>query len=212
MFEARLAERLRGLAVGLPGDRLTKLTEYFELLRRWSLKVNLTGFDLEDPTDEAIDRLFVEPVIASRYLSGTSALVDVGSGAGSPAIPVTLMLDDVELTMLEPRLKKSTFLREAVRSLGIRGAVLTSRVEDAARDHGLLERFDSATIRAVRLDGTVLRSVADLLRSGGQLFLFSGQSSVLDQATMPSTLTHSRTFPLIRAQGSELVVLRKTAP
>ena len=99
MFEARLAERLRGLAVGLPGDRLTKLTEYFELLRRWSLKVNLTGFDLEDPTDEAIDRLFVEPVIASRYLSGTSALVDVGSGAGSPAIPVTLMLDDVELTM-----------------------------------------------------------------------------------------------------------------
>ena len=211
-FETRLVVRLRDLGLDVPDGRVRKLTHYFDLLKKWSSRVNLTGFDLDAIPAQAIDRLFVEPVAASFELAGTTSLVDVGSGAGSPAIPLAVMLEGVELVMIEPRLKKSIFLREAVRELGIRGAVLSTRVEDAVGDPRMLDRFDSASIRAVKLSRSILECVARLVRIDGRVVLFSGQSSRPDQATMPPTLTHAGTVPLIRAQGSELVVLRKVAP
>ena len=211
-FATTLVGRFRDLGLDVPDGRVQQLTHYFDLLRKWSSRVNLTGFDLDALPAQAIDRLFVEPIVASFELMGTTSLVDVGSGAGSPAIPMALMLEGVELMMLEPRLKKSIFLREAVRELGIRGSVLSTRVEETVGDPRMLERFDSASIRAVRLGKPILECVARLVRIDGQVLLFSGQSSMLEQATMPPTLTYAGTVPLIRAQGSELFVLRKVAP
>ena len=89
-LRTRLTRRASKAGVFLPDDLAAKLVVYYELLERWNRKINLTS--LED-LDQAIDRLLLEPVIAARHLpAGTEPLdiMDVGSGGGSPALPLAL--------------------------------------------------------------------------------------------------------------------------
>ncbi len=87
-LRTRLARRASRAGVFLTDDLSEQLAVYYELLERWNRKINLTALD--DP-DLAIDRLLIEPVVASRYLpQGPITLMDVGSGGGSPALPLTL--------------------------------------------------------------------------------------------------------------------------
>ena len=100
------------------GDPLAdQLAAYYELLARWNRKINLTSLE---NLDEAIDRLLLEPLVASRYLpASANRLMDVGSGGGSPAIPFKLAVPRLRLTMVEAKARKSAFLREAVRHLSL---------------------------------------------------------------------------------------------
>ena len=107
------------------------LEAYFELLRRWNRKINLTGLDLDALTGEGVDRLFVEPLLAARHVTPeTARIIDLGSGGGSPAIPLTLAVPGASVTMVESRAKKSVFLLEAARELALEARVLTARYED----------------------------------------------------------------------------------
>src|SRR5688572_28163926 len=97
---ARLSERAAMAGLTLDDPLRPALLAYYEVLRRWNAKVNLTA--LTD-TDEAIDRLLLEPVAAARYLEQGSRLIDLGSGGGSPAIPLALALRSPQLVMVESR-------------------------------------------------------------------------------------------------------------
>ena len=91
---------------------------YFELLRKWNRKVSLTALPVEDAGDEAIDRLLIEPVLATKYLPKSDATaLDIGSGGGSPAIPMKLAAPGISLRMVESKTRKAAFLREVVRTL-----------------------------------------------------------------------------------------------
>ena len=133
-FRTRLARRASRAGLSLSPGLSEKLIAYYELLERWNRKINLTALD--EP-DNAIDRLLLEPVVAARYLplsrSGIS-LMDVGAGGGSPALPMTMAAPQpVDLTMVEAKVRKSAFLREAIRHLGLTGArVENARFEEAA--------------------------------------------------------------------------------
>src|SRR5262245_45883767 len=81
----RIQKRARRVSVLLSPELLDAFDRYLRLLARWNAKINLTAFRLEEPSDEAIDRLLIEPLIAARHLpSGPLALLDIGSGSGSP--------------------------------------------------------------------------------------------------------------------------------
>jgi 16S rRNA (guanine527-N7)-methyltransferase len=148
-FKTRLTRRAAKAGVFLDEELAAALASYYDLLSRWNRKINLTALD--NP-DEAIDRLLLEPVIAAKAIAGPGSreLMDVGSGGGSPAIPLALALGaDVRLTMVEVKARKSAFLREAVRQLGLRGAfVETSRHEELLARPELLEKFDLLSLRA----------------------------------------------------------------
>ena len=144
-------------------------------LERWNRKINLTS--LEDP-DEAIDRLLLEPVVAARHLPARcpSWIMDVGSGGGSPAIPLTLALGPhVALTMVEVKARKSAFLREAVRAArACRTRGRNSRFEElltqAGASRALRRGVDSR--RAGRAAN--LMTLQAFLKPGGSLLLFRG--------------------------------------
>src|SRR5690606_33283287 len=122
-FQERLARRARRAGVSLPAELGARLEIYYRLLSTWNSKINLTGLALADPSSDALDRLLVEPLVAARHAPARAIrMVDVGSGGGSPALPFALAVPRVQLLMVESKTRKSVFLKEAIRAVGLVGA------------------------------------------------------------------------------------------
>ena len=192
-------------------DLAGSLAAFYELLARWNEKINLTALA---NTDEAIDRLLLEPVVAARMLNLPPSpidMMDVGTGGGSPAIPMALALGpDTLLTMVEVKARKSAFLREAVRHLDLDGAVVeNARYEELLARPGLLDRFDLLTIRAVRVEPKVLMTLQAFVKPGGMMALFRGPSGPAVPPTIIHPIEWVATSPLVEALQSRLTILRK---
>ena len=188
------------------------LETYYQLLTKWNAKINLTAFRLTpEGEDQAIDRLLIEPVAASRYVpENARTLLDAGSGGGSPALPLRLASPQLSLRMVEVKTRKGVFLREAVRALGLRNAdVETSRFEELLSRPELHEGQDLVSIRAVRVEIRTLNTLQAFLRPGGKLLLFRGASKSELEDSPPPPLSWMATYPLVDSLHSKLVVLSK---
>lgn len=209
-FRTRLARRASKIGLFLDDELAAGLTAYYELLERWNRKINLTSLE---NIDEAIDRLLLEPVVAARAIGASFAwnLMDVGSGGGSPALPLALALGPgVRLTMVEAKTRKSAFLREAVRHLGLHDAIVeNSRYEELLAKPDLLERFDLLSIRAVKVEPRVLMTLQAFLKPGAQMLLFRGPSGPNTPGNIIHPLAWETTIPLLESLQSRLSVLRK---
>jgi 16S rRNA (guanine527-N7)-methyltransferase len=189
-----------------------KLEVYFRLLAAWNEKMNLTGLDLlGEQAPAAIERLLVEPLVAARHTSiPISTMIDIGSGGGSPAIPLALALDSPRLLLVEAKTRKSVFLREVLRALHMSNAeVVTSRFEELLSQPSLHEAHDLLTLRAVRVEGSVLMNLQAFVRPGGEIFLFRAASGAGPPGALMPPLSWKATYPLLERQGSRLVVLTK---
>ena len=104
--------------MGLTEDRIALIGDYFGLLAKWNTKINLTAFSLDPASDEAIDRLIVEPVLAAKHVKHTDKLaIDLGSGGGSPGFPLKIVAPWIRMVMVEAKARKCAFLREVARQL-----------------------------------------------------------------------------------------------
>ena len=202
-----MVKRARKAGVFLKDDLVEQLSGYYELLDRWNRKINLTALD--NP-DEAIDRLVLEPIVAARQLpSPTANLMDIGSGGGSPAIPMKLCAPSIQLTMVEAKARKSAFLREAVRVLRLERAIVeTARYEELLARPDLHETFDVLSLRAVRVEVRTLFTLQAFVKRGGVLFLFRGPSGP-DVPDVVPPLRWVTTVPLIETLQSRLTLLQK---
>ena len=207
-LKTRLNRRAAKSGLFLPEELSDRLLTYYELLARWNRKINLTALD---DVDEAIDRLLLEPVLAARYLSAASVrIMDVGSGGGSPAIPLKLAAPLSSLTMVEVKARKSAFLREAIRTLELTDSTVeTNRYEELLARPELHEAFDVLSLRAVRVELRSLMTLQAFLKPGGTMFMFRGPSGPKEPNSVPM-LRWVDTYPLVEALQSRLTVLRKT--
>ena len=210
-FRTRLLKRASRIGLFLDDDLAAALTSYYELLARWNEKINLTSLS---NLDEAIDRLVLEPVVAARVLAlprVPTELMDVGTGGGSPAIPMSLAIGpEARLTMVEVKARKSAFLREAVRQLSLPSAVVeNARYEELLARPNLLERFDLLSVRAVRVEPRVLMTLQAFLKPGGHMAPFRGPSGPPVPPTILHPLEWQATSPLIEGLQSRLTILRK---
>ena len=186
----------------------SSLAVYLELLEHWNRRINLTSLPLDPPSDAAIDRLIIEPVAAARRLMpGDRLVVDLGSGGGSPALPLKIAARQIALVMVESRARKAAFLREAVRRLELSDTqVETARFEDVATQPALAGRADVVTVRAVRADAGLRTAAESLLRPGGRLFWFGDLPS--DSPLLEGALQVADRQMLVAGQAQGLVVLR----
>lgn len=201
-----LAERAGLSGLSVPPALAERLIAYYSLLSHWNRKINLTS--LSDPK-EAVDRLLLEPVAAAASLPSGLELVDLGSGGGSPAVPLALALAVPQLVMVESRGRKAAFLREALRELRIPGTVESSRFEDVCRRPEYAGRFGLLSVRAVRLDAAALQSIADLLRPGAVAALFGSEELTAQPDALPGSLRLLSSRPLLAAHGSALSILQR---
>jgi 16S rRNA (guanine527-N7)-methyltransferase len=178
-FRDRLILRARKLGVGLPAS-LDLLEAYFSLLAKWNAKINLTALPMDRPSDETLERLLIEPLAAARRFPDhrSSTWFDLGTGGGSPAIPLKIVRPALRLTMIESKARKTAFLREAVRVLKLSDAVV-----EEGRFEEISQRFPGAarfvTVRAVRVDAFLLQAANSLLALDGEFLLFRADSKEL---------------------------------
>jgi 16S rRNA (guanine527-N7)-methyltransferase len=212
-FRHRLTRRATKAGIALGAELADRLEAYFRLLATWNEKINLTGLGLGDPSPEALDRLLIEPLVAARHVQpGAARAIDIGSGGGSPAIPMALAFTGLRLLMVESKTRKSVFLREAIRATGLDGAdVATARFEELLTRPELHEAHDLLTIRAVRIEGRVLMNVQAFVRPGGQLFLFRGSGRSDSPEAMTPPLAWKGTVPLVESLRSRLVIVERRA-
>jgi 16S rRNA (guanine527-N7)-methyltransferase len=204
-----LAERIAGRAAAcglMPGRDVTeRLAGYLELLGRWNRKINLTALPLDPPSDPSIDRLVIESLVAVSCLRPDDLRVlDIGSGSGSPAIPMKLARPEIELVMVESRRRKSAFLREAVRTLELRQTVVETR-EFGAGSGGYVDNpFDVSTLRAVRPSEAILREIGRITKLDGSIMLFAGVGSITQ---LPGWRCEIAT--MLPSPGGRLLVLKR---
>jgi 16S rRNA (guanine527-N7)-methyltransferase len=160
-------------AVGaaLTDDQLAALDRYRALLLDWNRRVNLTA--VRDPAAferlHLVDAVGLLRVVSQAELAG-ARLVDVGSGAGLPGVPLAILAPGLRVTLIEATGKKVAFLRAAVAALGLREVeVLHGRAEELAHRVELRERFHLATARAVAELATLVELCLPFLRLGGRL-------------------------------------------
>ncbi len=210
-FQDRLARRAKRGGVSVTPQLTSRLETYFRLLETWNRKINLTGLNLAEATPDTVDRLLIEPLVAARHIPPSVArMLDVGSGGGSPAIPIALALPSIRLLMVESKTRKSVFLREAIRAVGLEGAdVAASRFEELLTRPDLHEAHELVTIRAVRIEPRLLSNLQAFLKTRGLLFLFRGATAADPSETVPPPLAWSATYPLLESVRSRLVVLEK---
>ena len=213
-FQERLSRRVRRAGITLNPQVKSKLAGYFDVLATWNGKINLTGFDLADPSPEAIDKLFVEPLLAAKHISPqVQRMIDIGSGGGSPAIPMLLAHSQhtqLSALLVEAKIRKSVFLKEALRSLAVSNCdVATARFEELLTRPDLHESHDLLTIRAVRIEPRVLMSLQAFVKPNGELFLFRSESTA--PGTIPPPLVFAAAHPLLGSHSNSLIVLKKRA-
>ena len=165
----RLRRRAQSFDMLVPPHAEARLITYFDLLFRWNAKINLTA--LTD-TDAAIDRLLLEPLAAALELPRDLDLMDLGSGGGSPAIPLALALEARRLVMVESKPRKAAFLREAARAVELNAVVESDRFEAVAERGAYRGQMTAVSIRAVRLDAATLKTARTFLQPGGRVALF----------------------------------------
>lgn len=127
MLEQRLAEGLTGLGLSLPPAAQTQLIEYIRLLEKWNRVHNLTA--VREPEQMVVLHL-LDSLSLLPHLEGRKTLLDVGTGAGLPGIPLAIARPDLEVTLLDSNHKKTTFLAQAKAELSLANIrIETGRVE-----------------------------------------------------------------------------------
>lgn len=152
------------LGRSLTEDERVQFGRYLELLLQWQRVHRLVG---SASSTWIVEKLFVDSLLFLRVLPPAfGALLDLGSGAGIPGIPLKIVRPETKLTMIESKRRRASFLAAVVRELGLEDAcVIRERAERAVRD--LARTFDAVVLRCAGDPGELLPLAIQFLRPGG---------------------------------------------
>jgi 16S rRNA (guanine527-N7)-methyltransferase len=157
-----------------PDERLLRLTSiYIDLLLKWNARVNLTAVR---NAEEIVSRHFGESFFAGQILREERLaqwVIDLGSGAGFPGIPLAMLMPEAQITLIESHGKKGTFLKEVIFALGLKNVKVY-----AGRGESYPSQADLVTMRAVERFTKALRAAIDLVEGNGRIALLIGASQV----------------------------------
>lgn len=179
----RLQAGLERLGVAADGVTLDRLARYHALVTEWNARIDLTA--VLDP-EEMVDRHYLDSAapLALGLIPQGARVIDVGTGAGLPGIPLCILRPDLRVTLLDAQRKRVTFLQAAIEALDLPAQAVHMRAEDAARDEAHREAYDVAVSRAVAATPTLLELTLPFVRVGGRAIAWKGPGlqAELDQA------------------------------
>ena len=171
-----IASVMRECAGGLEltEEQIQKFIIYYDMLVERNRVVNLTR--ITGPRDAA-EKHFADSVLGSSLIKQGARVVDVGTGAGFPGIPLAIVRPDIRLVLIDSLGKRVNFLREVCERLGIAAEAIHARAEDAARAEGLRGGFDCAVSRAVAPMNVLLELTSPFVKVGGVSLMYKGSAA-----------------------------------
>ena len=212
----------------LSATQLSDISTYIDLLLRWNARINLTALRT---AEEILTRHFGESLFAATHLFpqpypvtspvppvspvvkdfdpavANARIADLGSGAGFPGVPLKLWTPAIHMTLIESNHKKSTFLRELIRTLTLTGInVQTTRAES------ITATFDLVTLRAVEHFSTILPVAARLTAPTGRLALLIGSSQLPQARNLLPDFPAQIAFPIPNSDSRLLLIATRNSP
>lgn len=172
-----LYEGAKFYGIELDDKKIEQFMLYKELLKEWNEKINLTAI-----TDDEgiIKKHFIDSIsiVKSECIKDGIKLIDVGTGAGFPGIPVKIINENIEVVLLDSLNKRINFLNDVINKLGLKGIVAVhGRAEDMARKEEFREKFDVATARAVANMMVLTEYCMPYVKVGGKFIALKGPSA-----------------------------------
>ena len=155
--------------------QISMFYEYMLLLLEWNEKINLTA--ITEPKD-VIVKHFIDSILAIKYIKSASSIIDVGTGAGFPGIPLKIMDESLRLTLLDSLNKRTIFLQEVIDKLNLNDVtIIHGRAEDVAQDNKHREMYDYAISRAVAPLNILLEYLVPYTKVNGNVIAMKGSNA-----------------------------------
>ena len=214
----RILDSAKIMGVPLTDEQADKMVKYHEMLVSANKQMNLTR--VPDDINEAADRNYLDSLNAVKHLDGVSTLIDVGTGAGFPGIPIAIACPHIKVTLLDALQKRVGFLQSVIDELGLNAEAVHGRAEDAARKPEFRDAFDVATARAVAEMNVLCEWLLPFVKAEGRMLALKGPGAeeelvraenALVQLNAEKIAVHPAPVPG-RDWAHKIVEIRKTAP
>jgi 16S rRNA (guanine527-N7)-methyltransferase len=173
-LKSTLTDGARELGIGLDDEAQGRFIAYLKELKRWNKRINLVSAKSDV---ELIKRHFLDSLTICPYLKGAGSLLDIGSGAGFPGLPVKIVLPRLRVVLVESTVKKVNFLRHVTRVLCLKDVeAIEGRAEDLSGLEGLKDSFDCVVSRALADLGVFYRLAEPFVSPGGMIIAMKGPS------------------------------------
>jgi len=216
--QSRILDSAREMGVNLTIEQAEKMVRYHEMLVSANKQMNLTR--VPDDIHEAADRNYLDSLNAVKYLNGVQTLIDVGTGAGLPGIPIAIACPHIKVTLLDALQKRVGFLQSVIDELGLNAEAVHGRAEDAAKKPEFRDAFDVATARAVAEMNVLSEWLLPFVKPEGRMLALKGPGAEEELARAENALkqlngelvsVHPAPVPG-RDWDHKIVEIKKTAP
>ncbi len=172
-FIKKLDENIKKMNINLSNSELEKFYKYKELLIEWNSKINLTA--IVDDID-IINKHFVDSIIINKYVN-KEKVIDIGTGAGFPGIPLKIINDKLEVTLLDSLNKRVNFLNIVINELNLNNIeAIHGRAEEVFKNKKYREMYDIATSRAVAQLNVLVEYMLPAVKVGGTCICMKGNN------------------------------------
>jgi len=194
-----LIDGAQRLGINLNEEQIKKFSRYLELLVQWNQKINLTS--LKTP-QEIIIKHFLDSIscikVINNYIDAERInIIDIGTGAGFPGMPIKIICSSIRLSLLEARKRKTTFLEKVIKEMNFQQVkILNGRAETFGKGADHREKYDIAISRAVARLNVLSEYCLPLVRVGGLFIAQKGRS--YNQET-------EKSLKVVQLLGGELI-------
>ena len=180
-FKSVLVEKAKLIGIEITESQAEKFYTYMCLLLEWNEKMNLTA--ITDPM-EVIIKHFIDSITISKEIENGKKVIDVGTGAGFPGIPLKIVRPDISVTFLDSLNKRITFLNAVIEALELENVeTIHGRIEELGRNKKHREIYDYATSRAVANLAVLSEYMLPMVKVGGKCICMKGanvEEEILD--------------------------------
>ena len=187
---------------------LEKFEKYREILLFYNDKFNITTITQKE---EVYVKHFLDSVLCKDLFVDNSKVIEIGSGGGFPSIPLKIVRDDLDFTLVESTGKKCTFLNEVIKELNLKNVrVLNGRAEDFGKDKKYREKFDHVTARAVARLNTLCEYCLPFVKVNGSFIALKGNAEEEIKAAQNAVNVLGGKYSIIKEYNLPLEEAKRT--